>query len=699
MSLFQSNSTSDVKVLNGSPEIIPDPSNDIPEAPRTFTAIENGPTWTNDRIVVVPDVATAEANASAAIPSDYIRIPNVGDFAINRSSTATRNGTTVLQVSGVTVGRWELVAGSSLLTTLHDGSTAAVSSILRNQTLTVDSIADLRTALTAGVAADVYIVRWHTSRAAQGGGRFFGSAIGALVDDDGVTITGGTLAAVRDVAPSDAVDPRWFGALCAGANESAAVQSCIAYCYTTTHRQILLPTGLALGTSINATYQTAPQGLEFVGQGKYSLVTVATSGTPAFDFTGNGYCSMRRVVLQCLATDGTIPSCFLLVARRTGNASAGWHVFEEVQTVGNATLGHVISLSSELNKYINCTLDNRQASTTTLALHDQNYLSVASAYQTFPTPFAGGNTVHQITGGWITTPGGTGIGTDISGALDVSFHGVHHNGSGAAGIRFSGNSSSIIEIAGGSTEWSTTHGIQIDAGITLENISISGFKSDEDIYGADTSVVRRLTLTSSNIVPGMSFATLADSEVETGLNGNGVTIRAAGYNNHIDSPYTAGDDVTEASINYGSTTCRTYTGGDSKQRFYRGIGTSKRDRLETHAIVAKGSHHPIVTEDYTLNWYPDVDLGTTFYMVQTGQVNVANTTGGDWAPTVTGEPNSVDITMIFKQDGTGGHAIAFGALWKTTWVPSTAANAINTITFRYILSIGFVEIASAVGLA
>jgi hypothetical protein len=54
----------------------------------------------------------------------------------------------------------------------QDGSLSR-STVLRNRTLTVDSIADLRGALAAGVSADVYVVRWHTNRANRGGGKFY----------------------------------------------------------------------------------------------------------------------------------------------------------------------------------------------------------------------------------------------------------------------------------------------------------------------------------------------------------------------------------------------------------------------------------------------------------------------------------------------------------------------------------------------
>jgi hypothetical protein len=88
-----------------------------------------------------------------------------------------------------------------------DDGTYAFARVPRNRTLTVDSIAKLRAALANGVVAEVYRVRWHTTKGDKGGGKFF--PIDSGEDNNGTVIVGGSLVVQRDCV---AINVRMFGA-------------------------------------------------------------------------------------------------------------------------------------------------------------------------------------------------------------------------------------------------------------------------------------------------------------------------------------------------------------------------------------------------------------------------------------------------------------------------------------------------------
>jgi lysophospholipase L1-like esterase len=91
-----------------------------------------GSGWRRGNYQIVDTVA--EAESTVVVQSDNIKIPNVGEFTWNPTSTATRNGTTVLQITNpetgvvVATGRWEAAAGSTISTVLVN-STSSASSI------------------------------------------------------------------------------------------------------------------------------------------------------------------------------------------------------------------------------------------------------------------------------------------------------------------------------------------------------------------------------------------------------------------------------------------------------------------------------------------------------------------------------------------------------------------------------------------
>src|SRR5512147_559140 len=98
--------------------------------------------------------------------------------------------------------------GAAAITeTLYTGLTASASTVLRNRTLTVNSVANMRTALAAGVTAEVIVCRYHTTLGDGGGGTFNVVAIGSYVDDDRNVFAGGSLAAIRTSEPTITLAP------------------------------------------------------------------------------------------------------------------------------------------------------------------------------------------------------------------------------------------------------------------------------------------------------------------------------------------------------------------------------------------------------------------------------------------------------------------------------------------------------------
>src|SRR5512147_232046 len=115
--------------------------------------------------------------------------------------TATSQTALTTRIQGVGVAGFKENTGPGISQLLHD---------MRDSTVaTVDSVADLRTALAAGVSPATFHVRYHTTLGDGGGGTFNVVAIGSYVDNGGTIITGGTLAALR--VYHGAIDAPWFG--------------------------------------------------------------------------------------------------------------------------------------------------------------------------------------------------------------------------------------------------------------------------------------------------------------------------------------------------------------------------------------------------------------------------------------------------------------------------------------------------------
>jgi hypothetical protein len=108
----------------------------------------------------------------------------------------------------------------------------------------------------------------------------------------------------------------------------------------------------------------------------------------------------------------------------------------------------------------------------------------------------------------------------------------------------------------------------------------------------------------------------------------------------------------------------------------------------TKAIVAG-----TVVATYAASYTTDAALGNSFFMTLTGNLTLANPTGG---------ADGQEITWILKQDGTGGRTLTLGASFRvpgagssTTFLKlSVSANAVDTLKIRYSNADGKWEVLS-----
>jgi len=78
-------------------------------------------------------------------------------------------------------------------------------------------------------------------------------------------------------------------------------------------------------------------------------------------------------------------------------------------------------------------------------------------------------------------------------------------------------------------------------------------------------------------------------------------------------------------------------------------------------------------------------------------VVVGTLTGNITVNAPTGASKGMRLTFVFTQDGAGGHAINFDAVFKTSWVPGAGAGAKNSISFVYD-GTNWTQTSAAVGL-
>lgn len=231
-----------------------------------------------------------------------------------------------------------------------------------------------------------------------GGGLFIWKSDSTAPDDGGTIInpygmTSPTLGRWLRIYEDD-FNLRWFGAVGDGTTDDAvAVQNAINACVGG-NRTITVPAGnFVVGTSLNLTAVGLRPGICFRGRGVYSRFIARCEDRALFDCTGNW--SMRFERLWLYGDPDHMPAACFLFARPHDNGSSGLHVLLDVLTTGSWSKAAVVSISSEGCTYQRCDLGNRAPQAACVLVTEQNVSGIAS-YATFPSVFAGGNTVTRF---------------------------------------------------------------------------------------------------------------------------------------------------------------------------------------------------------------------------------------------------------------------------------------------------------------
>jgi hypothetical protein len=185
------------------------------------------------------------------------------------------------------------------------------------------------------------------------------------------------------------IDVRAYGAKGDGStDDSVAFQAAIDYIKTVGSGCLFIPIGVyKILTSLDCTgflgnIGNTYKSLNILGASiNGSRILGATSGTPIFDFTASGYCSMENLRITGHSSD--IPNVAILLARNSDAGSAGVHNFRRIFVEGEFTKGGIYDFASEENVYDNVRITiTGGGATWCIAFSDSNFESIVSAYQT-----------------------------------------------------------------------------------------------------------------------------------------------------------------------------------------------------------------------------------------------------------------------------------------------------------------------------
>ena len=171
-------------------------------------------------------------------------------------------------------------------------------------------------------------------------------------------------------------------------DDAAAIQLAIDAIKVAGGGTLYFPTGVYLvNTSLDCTgflgnVGIAYRSIHIMGDSiNGSRIIGATTGTPVFDFTASGYCSMSNLRIT---GDVTLPpNVAILLARNNVAGSAGVHNFRRVFVEGYYTVGGIYCFASEENVFDNVRITMNDGSTATfcLALTQSNWAAIASLYE------------------------------------------------------------------------------------------------------------------------------------------------------------------------------------------------------------------------------------------------------------------------------------------------------------------------------
>lgn len=141
------------------------------------------------------------------------------------------------------------------------------------------------------------------------------------------------------------------------------------------------------------------------GAGPRTIISDVFSPTnaayPVVDMVGAHVCELRQLDIR-----GQYARVGLLLGRSDVYKSAGLHVFDSVSVTGTFTLASVVNVTSEANRWRDCTFQNSKPGGHAYILSGKNYYDVTSPYG--PMAYTASNVTQTFDGCYWNVSGNTG---------------------------------------------------------------------------------------------------------------------------------------------------------------------------------------------------------------------------------------------------------------------------------------------------
>lgn len=174
------------------------------------------------------------------------------------------------------------------------------------------------------------------------------------------------------------------------ADDTTAIQSAFTFAKSNPGVTVYFPKGVyKVTTTIDATYSGSSggyssgyYGFAVKGEDRYNTYILgATSNTPVIDMTGKPHMTFDDFGIYSQSDDATAPSCAILEARNATLGGAGNHIYTNCFFRGYYQATVVMSASSEVNKYVNCKIDQWKTGTgPAVTIMEQLQYGITSPY-------------------------------------------------------------------------------------------------------------------------------------------------------------------------------------------------------------------------------------------------------------------------------------------------------------------------------
>lgn len=555
----------------------------------------------------------------------------------------------------------------------------------------------------------------------EGGGLFkldTQTSLSSVVIDDGINIT-------ANVSSGDGfwarqftghVNVCWFGAKAnsSTADDSTYFQKGIDYIRgvnggtsspSLQHQGVGLyvPAGsYNIETTLDMTYSGTSSGLgtQYYGLSIFgadrtqSRLVGKTDGSPIIDLTGSPRGQIHNLYLD--TSTSSYPSCAILTARNQNNGFAGGHTFEDITIFGYYTKYAVVMISSECNTFKEVTVNNFYDGAGCLFMGQMVPSGITSPYiSTIGT--VGGSTRNRFHNCDFLEHGSTSGNCLEFYDIDTTiFAGCYTKSKAGVAFLISGSTANL-NISDIRDESEGSYFLKIAENITLDCLFITG-RSSRGFRGDDGSVIK-----DSKINMGF-IATTSGNAIDfyDMLNCNiigfttSVTARNSASGTEFKEPRAAsafnfstlGDGAGTTGLKY----TIGYSGGSANYKVHV-MGKSFYDRHEFNNVIATSVINRTkyvwpddVAQGVTANPFTPrfLDHGPVWVFKLDQNLTINNTVNINY--TVDDLPEGMTLTMVFKQDSTGGRVVTFGSNYVLNgWLPVQTADAISVARFYVVI--------------